>query len=175
MSGSAVPGSVVAEMAAAARGYLRLAAGVEGELLERLAASAVETAEAFCGTVFVQRDFAATLAAGPGWRRLPAAPVTAIGAVSVSGSALPVDGYAVDIDAEGVGWVRVAATGAPVRVAYTAGTAASFAAVPAAVAQGIVALTAHLFEARDGAQLPPAAVAALWRPARRMRLLEASR
>ena len=170
MSGSAVPASVVAELVAAARGYLRLADSVEGALLGRLAAAAVETAEAFCGVVFVQRPFTATLPGAAGWQRLPARPVVAIGAVARDGESLVVDSYAIDIDADANGWVGAAA--GPVTVSYTAGLATSFADVPAAVAQGMVALTAHLFEARDGTALPPAAVAALWRPYRALRLME---
>lgn len=167
---SCPPTSVVADLVAAARGYLRLADSVEGALLARLAAAAVETAEAFCGVVFVQRPFTATLPGAAGWQRLPVRPVTAIGAVARDGAALAVDAYAVDVDADANGWVRAAA--GPVSVSYTAGLATSFATVPAAVAQGMVALTAHLFEARDGVLLPPAAVAALWRPFRTMRLME---
>ena len=45
------------------------------------------------------------------------------------------------------------------------------AAIPAPVLQGVVLLAVHLFEHRDGAAAPPAAVAALWRPYRRLRLL----
>ena len=180
MTGSALPASVVAKVAAAAGKYLRLAdpgsgsgaGGAEADLLARLAASAVLTAEAFCGQVFVARGFAAVLPGGGGWQLLPARPVTAIGAVSVGGVVLPVDAYAVDIDADGAGWVRLTAGGGPVAVSYTAGPADGFGDVPAPVAQGIVALTAHLFEARDGATQPPAAVAALWRPFRRVRLME---
>ena len=119
-----------------------------------------------------QRLFAATLPGAAGWQRLPARPVVAIGAVTAGGVALAVGDYAIDIDAGANGWVRVAA-GVPVTVSYTAGLATSFAAVPTAVAQGMVALTAHLFEARDGVALPPAAVAALWRPYRALRLMEA--
>jgi len=44
------------------------------------------------------------------------------------------------------------------------------AAIPAPVMQGVVLLAVHLFEHRDGAVAPPAAVAALWRPYRRLRL-----
>lgn len=42
--------------------------------------------------------------------------------------------------------------------------------VPAAVAQGLVLLCAHLVEHRAGDAMPPLAIAALWRPFRAMRL-----
>ncbi|QDX27374.1 phage gp6-like head-tail connector protein [Sphingomonas suaedae] len=61
-----------------------------------------------------------------------------------------------------------AAGEARVAVSYEAGLADNWAGLPPPVAQGVVLLAAHLFEAR-GAQ-PPAVVTALWRPWRRMRL-----
>jgi hypothetical protein len=48
-------------------------------------------------------------------------------------------------------------------------------ALPAPVMQGVVLLAAHLFEHRDASAAPPAAVAALWRPYRRLRLLAEGR
>lgn len=99
------------------------------------------------------------MAAASEWRPLPVAPVRAITAVA------PVT--AIDIDEAGTGWVRMAAAG-PVR--FVAGLAVDWPAVPPPVAQGIVLLVAHLFDARTASAAPPAAVGALWRPWRRMRL-----
>ena len=125
----------------------------------------------------MRRGREATIGAGGGWQRLPFAPVTSIDGVTglpADGGAfaLPVGAYAVDIDGDGIGWVRVVAPGAAgrVRVAYTAGTGEGWAAIPPPVQQGVVLLAAHLFEHRDGDALPPAAVAALWRPYRQVRL-----
>jgi uncharacterized phiE125 gp8 family phage protein len=58
------------------------------------------------------------------------------------------------------------------RVAVEAGLAEDWNGVPEPLRQGIVRLTAHLYAHRDAAgdAGPPAAVAALWRPWRRMRL-----
>jgi uncharacterized phiE125 gp8 family phage protein len=53
-------------------------------------------------------------------------------------------------------------------VRYVAGAATRWGAVPAPVAQGVLLLAVHLFEHRGGAATPPAAVAALWRPYRRL-------
>nr|WP_241769333.1 head-tail connector protein [Sphingomonas melonis] len=94
-----------------------------------------------------------------GWQRLAAMPVRGI----IGGS-----GLGIDIDAGGVGWVKV--DGGETLVRYSAGLAAAWEALPEAVMQGVVLLAAHLFERRDGEAMPPAAVAALWRPYRRMRL-----
>jgi uncharacterized phiE125 gp8 family phage protein len=87
--------------------------------------------------------------------------------------ALPSGSYAVDIDAGGDGWVRVLEAGGAtrVRVSGTAGLAVDENDVPEPIRQGVLRLVAHLFTARDGdAGEPPAAVTALWRPYRRMRL-----
>ena len=43
--------------------------------------------------------------------------------------------------------------------------------IPEAIRQGIVRMTQHLHDARDGAdEAPPAAIAALWQPWRRLTL-----
>ncbi|HEU0043850.1 head-tail connector protein [Sphingomonas sp.] len=182
MAQSAVPASVVAELVVAAREYLRLQGGVEAALLTRAAAAAFGLAEAFCGVAVVRRLHEDVLPATGGWQRLRARPVTAIAGVTALPVAaapfvLAVDAYAIDIDADGDGWLQVADAGGAGRVAvdYTAGLAADWAAVPMPVAQGLVMLVAHLFEHRDGIAQPPAAVAALWRPFRRMKLMTAVR
>ena len=64
-----------------------------------------------------------------------------------------------------------AAGGLRVRVSGTAGIADSENDVPEAIRQGVLRLVAHLFTDRDGdGGEPPAAVTALWRPYRRLRL-----
>ena len=67
------------------------------------------------------------------------------------GEELSVDGYAVDIDAAGEGWVRVTRWGAfkQIRVSYEAGLAAEAEALPEALRHGIVRLAAHLYTHRD--------------------------
>ncbi len=154
---SGVPPAVIAAVVGEVRAFLRLESG-EDTLLERLATSAVLIAEAFTGTLLIARGVEEVVAASGAWQVLEAAPVSAISA----------DGHAVDIDADGRGWVRASAR---VTVSYTAGLASDWAGVPAPVAQGVVMLVAYLFNDRGGANQPPAAVAALWRPYRRMRLM----
>ena len=107
------------------------------------------------------------------------APVRAIAGVSAlaadgTATALPVGDYALDIDAAGEGWVRLlrTITQKRIRVAYSAGMAADPNGLPEALRHGIVRLAAHFYMNRDaaGEVAPPAAVTALWRPWRRMRL-----
>lgn len=177
MGGSAMAPGVIADAVAAARAWLRLEPGAEEDMLAGLAESAILLAEAYLGAAVVARGFEDVLPAEDGWRKLRAVPVSGIaGLTGVPAEGAPfvmaVDAYGIDIDADGVGWVRVTRPGAAgrVAVAYTAGMAAGWDAVPAPVAQGVVMLIAHLFDQRGGDAAPPAAVAALWRPHRRMRL-----
>lgn len=173
MTGAAIPPAVVADAAAAAKAWLRAEGNGDDAVLARLCAGAIGLAEAFCGRVLVSRGWHDAVAASGAWQRLSMQPVTAITAVSDGdGAVLPVASYAVDIDAHDVGWVRVTdpQRSGRVGVDYAVGTAASWDALPAPIAQGIVTLVAHLFDDRDGAATPPAAVAALWRPWRQLRL-----
>jgi len=159
-----------------AKAYLRIASGEEDALLTQLVQSAATIGERFTGQVLIARALTETLAAGAAWRRLTATPIAAIAAVSGVGedgaAALPADAYAVDIDGEGDGWIRLTAGAATVSVALTAGMAADWLSLPAPLRQGIVVLAAHLYDRRDGAEALPAAVTALWRPFRRLRLAE---
>lgn len=165
-----------------AKAYLRLDGSGEDALLGRMVATATTLCEAFTGTVLVRREFVETVPAARAWQRLTHAPVvaiTAIEAVSAEGEAeaLPADAYAIDIDASGTGWVRLTATDglARLRVTSRAGLAEDAAGIPAPLAQGVVLLAAHLFDRRETAGAPPAAIAALWRPWRRMRLHDPER
>lgn len=162
-----------------AKAYLRIESEAEDELLAGLVRTATGLCEGFTGQALIAREVRETIPAQAEWRRLARTPVRAISGVEglpAEGSAfaLPADAYAIDIDANGDGWVRVIRQGTAGRaiVTYEAGIAAEAAGVPEAVRQGIVRLVAHLFSHRDAADDagPPAAVAALWRPWRRMRL-----
>ena len=173
MGGSAVPAGVIADAVAAAKAYLRLEGGTEDAVLAPLARAAIGLGEQFCAQALVARGFDDAVAASADWQRLPACPAIAIDAVTgAGGGALPVGSYAIDIDADGVGWVRVTApaAGAVVRVAYRAGEAADWGGLPGPVAQGVTMLVGHLFAQGADDRAPPAAVAALWRPFRRMRI-----
>lgn len=182
MTGSAVPPDVLAGAGAAARAWLRAPGGQDADdgdaaAIAGLCASAITLAEAFCGQVLVARSFEEAVAASGAWQRLAGVPVAAITAVAVvdaagAATALPAESFAIDIDAGGTGWVRLTRPVAATRllVTYAAGQAASWDALPPPVAQGIAMLVAHLFDHREGDAAPPAAIAALWRPWRRIAL-----
>jgi uncharacterized phiE125 gp8 family phage protein len=169
------------EAAGAAKGFLRVERGDEDGLIAGLVGAAAELCEAFTGQVLLARGFAETMPASRAWQRLTRTPVRAITLVE----ALPAEGpaqalassaYAIDIDANGDGWVRLAEPGElrRIRVGYEAGMAGAWADLPGGLRQGIVRLAAHFYTDRapEGARRdePPAAVAALWRPYRRLRL-----
>jgi len=182
VNGTAVP--LPAAALEEAKAYLRVAGSDEDALIGRLARGAAELCEQFTGQALLTRAFVETIPASGAWRRLGMTPVRVIQGVetlSADGVAapLPAGSYAVDIDASGDGWVRCfdrfGMSGSEVkrvRVTYEAGLASDWTALPEALRQGVVRLAAHLFVHRDedDGRGPPAAVTALWRPWRRMRL-----
>jgi uncharacterized phiE125 gp8 family phage protein len=169
-------GVLAAVTLAEAQAYVRIETGEEEAIVAGLVRSASALCEAFIGQVVVAREVVEELRVEGAWVRLGAVPVRSIGAVAmvaVDGTAaVPGLGdYAVDIDAQGGGWVRLTSGAGRVRVTYVAGLASDRNAVPEPLRQGIVRLVGHLFAQRDGSGgEPPAAVTALWRPYRRMRL-----
>lgn len=160
---------------AEAKAQLRVDGTGEDALIAGLLASAVGVCEAFVGQMLLVRPVSESVAASAAWTRLGRTPVRAVTAVASGGMPLPADAYAVDIDGDGDGWVRLAATGIRpprLQVTYEAGLAADWAGAPDPLRQGVLRLTEHLYARRDesGDDGPPAAVAALWRPFRRMSL-----
>jgi uncharacterized phiE125 gp8 family phage protein len=170
-----VPPVTLAELKA----YLRIATSEEDALLAGMVRSAADTCEAFLGRLLIEREVEEVLAPPRAWARLGAAPVRAILAVSAladdgSATPLPASSYALDIDAAAEGWVRLLAPieARRVRVRYVAGLATDANGLAEAIRHGLIRLAAHLYLSRDAAPAaaPPAAVTALWRPWRRLRL-----
>lgn len=160
-------GLVQAENDAALSGYLR---------------SALSLCEAFTGQTLLQRQIRQKLTRSHSPQRLKCAPVIAITAVHVSNSesqkqALPAASYSVDIDGAALGRVTltgplpVLTAGSFIEAQYLAGLAAQWTYLPEAIRHGIIMLAAHFYDQpRTALSGPPAAVAALWRPWRVMRL-----
>lgn len=169
-----------ARAVAAVKARLRVASNGEDALIAAFAETALGLAEQFTGRVLIARDLAAILPVIGGWQRLTAMPVQRIETIEGLASdgtatALPLIDYAIDIDAQGQGWVRIGDAGGAsrVRVTLTAGAVASWDAVPAALREGVTMLAAYLYAAQDISQPPPAAITALWRPYRQMALAPA--
>jgi uncharacterized phiE125 gp8 family phage protein len=156
-----------------AQAYVRIEIGEEEAVLAGLIRTASALCESFLNQVVIARDFAAELPASGRWERLAVTPVRSIASVeAIDATPLTSGAYEVDIDYNGDGWVRVVDTSVTrVRVRGSVGLAVDQNGVPEPIRQGVLRLVAHLFASRDGAGGdPPAAVTALWRPYRRMRL-----
>jgi uncharacterized phiE125 gp8 family phage protein len=160
------------------KAHLRITLSDEDALIAGLIRAASDMAERFIGHALIQRDCSDILPTRGDWQKLAQSPVQSIMLVEgipAEGAifALPAADYAVDIDAGGTGWVRVLNKGSAgrMRVSYRAGLAANPNAVPEAIRLGLLHMTAHLFANRDNVAEPPAAIVALWRPYRRMRLI----
>ena len=170
------PGAAAAEEA---KTYLRIGGSDEDALVARLVTAAAELCEQYTGLVLIARGFSDIVKVGGGWRLLGRTPVRSIvtlEALAADGSTapLPVESYEIDIDARGDGRVRVERAGGALRtrVSYRAGIAESWGDVPNALRQGAIGLAAHFYANREAGRSnpPPAAVAALWQPWRRIRI-----
>ena len=173
-AGSALPIVTMGE----AQAYVRIETGEEEAVLAGLIRSASALCEAFINQLVIARDFTIDVPASACWERVPVTPVrsiTNVASVDATGveTALASGAYAIDIDSAGDGWVRAVQPTAltHLRVSGAAGIADDENGVPEPIRQGVLRLVAHLFTERDGdGGEPPAAVTALWRPYRRMRL-----
>lgn len=173
-TGIALPAVTMGE----AQAYVRIETGEEEAVLAGLIRTASALCESFINQVVIARAFTEDLPSSGSWERLILTPVTSITTVEVIdemgiATPLPSTEYALDVDSSGDGWVRVTSGAAAgrIRVTGTAGMAPSENEVPEPIRQGVLRLIAFLFTSRDGAGgEPPAAVTALWRPYRRMRL-----
>ncbi|MES2119224.1 MAG: hypothetical protein V4513_01440 [Pseudomonadota bacterium] len=161
-----------------AQAFARIEIGEEEAVVAGLIRSASALAEAFLNQVVIARDFTLEIPASGEWERLALTPVRSIASVAALdadgvATALDSGSYAIDIDSSGDGWVRATNPlgGTRLEVTGSAGMALDENGVPEPIRQGVLRLVAHLFTARDGeGGEPPAAVTALWRPYRRMRL-----
>lgn len=172
ISAPAAPVTALAE----AKDWLRLSTGEDDAVLAALLRVAEESCEAFTGLALIEREMTEVIAASQSWVTLSAKPVSAIQSVAglhADGEAfaLPVDAFAIDIDARGRGLVK--ASGADrVQVTYRAGLAADWNGVPEPLRMGIVRLATELYRERDrdDARPLPTMIIALWQPWRRMGL-----
>lgn len=147
--------------------------------LTALLRAALEACEGFTGSLPLQVTAEEAFSgAETGWLTLASRPVQAI--IQLDGltsagvrAALPVAAYAVDLLADGTGRVRLLAPFAGrIAVRFVAGVAPDWRRLPDGLRHGAIRLAAHDYrqrEADDGAA-PPAAITALWRPWRGMRL-----
>ena len=142
--------------------------------------AASETCEAFTGQMPVESECEQILPATRQWQGLASRPVqavTALESLDDDGTRLALDAadYEFELAADGTACVRLLRTIEQARlvVRFIAGLAPDWDSLPSGLQHGILRLSAHNFRERDGAAAkasPPAAVAALWQPWRRMRV-----
>jgi uncharacterized phiE125 gp8 family phage protein len=170
-----LPPAALAEL----KQWLGITMAADDAPLSRVFATALEACESFTGLMPLEQTCEEVLPAPGCWQALTTRPVQAIlraehidnaGAREV----LAAEAYAVEMGADGSGHVRLLApaTGR-VAVRFTAGLGSEWQMLPEALRHGIVRLAAHQHREREGsgaAPLPPASVAALWRPWRCLRL-----
>lgn len=158
--------------------WLGIASAQEDGLLTTLLRAALDMFEGFTGTMPLAATCEEMLAASTEWQALATRPVFAITGIEdvpadSARFALDPGAYEFDLAADGTGQVRLLHAHAASRLAvrFDAGLAASWADLPEAIRQGVIRLAAHHYRERDNAAVtPPAAVTALWRPWRRIRL-----
>lgn len=176
LSPAALPSSALAEV----KQWLGITTARDDAVLAELLAAALETCEAFTGQLPLEAACEEVLPAGPGWRCLSTRPVLSIDAVEglwADGTrfALATGAYEIELEADGSGRVRLPFPGTETRVAvrFTAGLAPDWDTLPNSIRHGLIRLAAHQHRERESSgagPLPPASVAALWRPWRRLRL-----
>lgn len=177
MTTSLVPGEAPVSLNEA-RGWLRLGASIDDAVVAGLIRAAANICESFVGQWLIVREAEEELAIAGGEVRLSARPVAGIDAVTLIAAAgdesdVAEAGWRLHLAPDGAGRLSVAAAGDAVRlrVRYRAGMAADANAIPEAVRHGILRMMQHLHEARGGeGAAPPAMIAALWQPWRRIGL-----
>lgn len=162
------------------KAWLGITTSLDDPQLTALLRAALDMCEDFTGTMPLQQVCEEMVPVASGWQKLAVRPVQAITAVDgipAEGArfALPASNYAIELDADGGGRVLVTNSGIAGRIAvrFSAGLSPDWAALPEALRHGVLRLAAFQYRQReaDNAEvLPPVAVAALWRPWRRMRL-----
>jgi len=176
LSPATLPSSVLAEI----KQWLGITTTQDDGALQALLETALDLFESFTGQRPLESECEEILDAASGWLTLATRPVhaiTALYAVRSDGTRaqLAADRYDIDLDADGTGRVRLL-TNVPDRriaVRFAAGLAAEWDDLPPPLRHGVIRLAAHQHREREtegAAPLPPASVAALWRPWRSLRL-----
>lgn len=154
------------------KAFLRLEHDDEDAVIAGFIRTAMALCEAFIGQWLIIREGEQRLAVDGGWQRIGAVPVVAVSGVVNAAGPLAGAAFESDIDVAGNGWVRLTDLGTAPVVRFRCGLGADWNGVPEPLRQGMIRLVVHLFTHRDAADAgpPPAAVAAMWRPYRRLRL-----
>lgn len=176
MATSAVPGEMPVNLNEA-RGWLRMGATTDDAVVAQLVRAATNICEAFVGQWLIVRAAEEVVPLAGKMVVLGVRPVVAVDGVTLLSpqgeTVLPDDRYSAVIGRDGTARITIHEPGeaARVRIACRAGIAEDANGVPEAIRQGIIRMTQHLHAARDGEGAPPPAmIAALWQPWRRVTL-----
>lgn len=177
MTTSLLPGEAPVSLNEA-RSWLRMGPSIDDAVVAQLVRAATSICEAFIGQWLVVRTGVDILPLQGGAAQLTVRPVVAVETVALLApdgeeAELGAGDYRLSIARDGTARLSIAYPGDAerVRVVYRAGMAEGVNAIPEAIRQGIVRMTQHLHDARDGAgEAPPAVIAALWQPWRRIGL-----
>jgi uncharacterized phiE125 gp8 family phage protein len=174
-----ISGSALAEL----KDWLGITRPNEDGLLTNLLRSSLDTCEAFTGQSPLSQRIEERLPTRRGQYRIASVPVEtleAIEAIADDGTrtALSADMCEVHFEAAGSAVLRLHSDieGKAVAVTMQVGLAAQWEAIPPAIRQGLIRLSAHCYRDRDrqalqsNAATPPTSVTALWRPWRVVRL-----
>ena len=172
-----LPPSALAEL----KHWLGITTAHDDALLSDLLRAALDICEAFTGTMPIETTCEEVLFVRGGWISLATRPVqaiTSIETVAADGSRgiLSADAFEFDLDPDGTGLVRVRGgntSATRIAVRFVAGMAPDWEGLPETLRHGMIRLAAHQHRERESSgasPLPPAAIAALWQPWRRMRL-----
>jgi len=171
-----LPSSALAEL----KQWLGITTARDDTLLASLLATSLDIFEGFTGHLPLEVTCEEVIPACAGWHSLATRPVqaiTALDGITADGTRfiMAAGTYEIELGADGTGRVRLPLPGAQVSVAVrlTAGLAPDWDSLPDSARHGLIRLAAHQHRERENegaAPLPPASVAALWRPWRRMRL-----
>ena len=162
------------------KAWLGISAASDDAALTALLRASLDLCEGFTGTMPLTATCEEVLTATGAWQVLATRPVQAITLVQ----GIPAEGvrftlaasaFEIELEPDGSARVRTVQSSAAGRIAvrFVAGLAAEWASLPDALRHGVLRLAAAQYRMRDsvdGGPVPPAAVAALWRPYRRMRL-----
>lgn len=172
----ALPDAALDELKA----WLAISSEADDPALTALLNAALGACEAFTGQMVLEAECEEVLPARSGWQVFATRPVQAVTlaeGIPAEGArfTLASDAYAIELDADGSARFRLVRQGAAGRIAvrFTAGMASEWAEVPETIRHGAIRMAAHLYRRRDDevdAATPPASVAALWRPWRRLHL-----
>ena len=146
--------------------------------LTALIGAGVEACEAFTGVTPLASTIEETRDASHEWTRLATMPIARVVSVETLDSegvrtVLGEDEYELHLSGDGAGQLRLRRGPFVSRVVLTleAGLAPDWASLPDGLRHGILRFAAFLHrEGEQGASEPPAAIAALWRPWRRLRI-----